>query len=146
MQSFYQFTWWLNMALGVADHQGPPETLRISECMHQEEGMCKWFCRNYYYVYVHYKTVNENVCKIHYINRISFCTQHAWYFGGDSPLSIQSNKECLLLNTTLVLRNFIFTSFLVVIQCCFSSISSQPTRLCQFDTKSTSITSSVKKF
>lgn len=44
------------------------------------------------------------------------CIHYAWYFGTNIPLCIWLNKECLLLNATLMFRSFLpFTEFLVTL-------------------------------
>lgn len=70
----------------------------------------KWLL--YLRVFVQGK-ISDYVHKIQYINWSFFRSQHAWYFRGDSPSCIQLNKECLLLNATLLLRSFYFYQFSV---------------------------------
>lgn len=90
----------------------PPGTIkemfRTSGCIHKEEGMCvNDYGENIIIcVSVTGKSINIYIKYSKWIGVL--CTQHTWYFRGDIPSSIQPNKECLLLNTTLMLKEFYF--------------------------------------
>lgn len=107
--NFLPVHWMVKYDFGVADHQGPPK-----KPLGQKNTCAK---RRAYILMIWgkllssiclFRKVNEYVCKIQYINRSFLCNQHAQYFRGDNPSCIQPNKECLLLNASLLLRSFRF--------------------------------------